>query len=56
MKIKKIKCKKCGTENNFELIIDPNDFTPCKFFQCWYCKQKQRMNAETGRYTLIYEG
>ncbi len=44
----KLKCKKCKAENESKLIISPNDFVPHHYFQCWYCKTKQKINAETG--------
>jgi len=48
---RKIKCKKCKAENDYYLMIRHTDFTPCKCFQCWYCKTKNTVNAETGEYT-----
>ena len=50
---RKLKCKKCGTDNDYKLIIHPNDFVPYKFFECWYCKTRQKINAETGEDTPI---
>ena len=51
----KLKCKKCGSNNDYTLIINPNDFVPYKYFRCWYCKTKQKINAETGEDTPINE-
>lgn len=49
----KLNCIKCGAENDFQHIIDPYDFIPFKFFECWYCKCRQKVNGETGEWIIL---
>jgi hypothetical protein len=49
----KIKCKKCKSENDSKLIIGPSDLVPYRYFECWYCKTKQKINAETDEVVII---
>jgi hypothetical protein len=50
---RKLKCKKCKADNDYKLIIDPYDFVPHKYFECWFCKTRQKINAETGEDVII---
>ena len=47
---RKCPCKKCKVMNDYNVILSPNDFLPKKFFICWYCKTRNIINAETGKY------
>lgn len=49
----KLRCQHCDAENDYQVIIHPDDFVPFKFFECWYCGTRQKMNGETGEFIIL---